>query len=148
MLILWPRVHGRLEFLRLSSHVKVRRGKQNARPRPDRRARARVHVHRLRASHPSAVGRSNLYGIPILGLRRRRRILMQSRSNLPRVMKPALRLWSSSAPAAHQAIGDDRWCSDATPTPGEVLTEVGVLLAIHLAVAVAVALCLRLCGVA
>ena len=73
---------------------------------------------------------------------------MQSRSNLLRVMKPVSRLWPSSAPPAHQAIGDDRWRSDATPTPGEVLTEAGMLLAIHLAVAFAVALSLRLCGIA
>jgi len=67
---------------------------------------------------------------------------MQSRSNLVRVMKPASPLWSSSKRAVHQAIGDD------TPTPGEVLTEAGMLLAIHLAVAFAVALSLRLCGIA
>ena len=34
------------------------------------------------------------------------------------------------------------------PTPGEVLTEIGILLAIHLAVAMAVALTLRAFGIA
>lgn len=34
------------------------------------------------------------------------------------------------------------------PTPGEVLTEIGLLLAIHLAAAFAVAVTLRLFGIA
>jgi hypothetical protein len=34
------------------------------------------------------------------------------------------------------------------PTPGELLTEIGVLLAIHLAVAIAVAVTLRFFGIA
>ena len=34
------------------------------------------------------------------------------------------------------------------PTPGEVLTEIGLLLAIHLALAFAVAVTLRLFGIA
>jgi len=34
------------------------------------------------------------------------------------------------------------------PTPGQVLTEIGLLLSIHLAAAFAVVLTLRLCGIA
>jgi hypothetical protein len=63
-------------------------------------------------------------------------------------MKPALRLWSSDERVTPVVTGDDRPRGDSTPTPGEVLTEAGLLLAIHLAVAFAVALTLRLCGIA
>jgi len=63
-------------------------------------------------------------------------------------MKPVSRLWPSSERPAPQAIGDDRRRGDDTPTPGELLTEAGLLLAIHLAVAFAVVLTLRVCGIA
>jgi hypothetical protein len=42
---------------------------------------------------------------------------------------------------SHPAAGDH-------PAPGEVLTEIGVLLATHLALAIAVAVTLRACGIA
>ena len=73
---------------------------------------------------------------------------MQSRSNLPPVMKPAVPPWSSDEHAAPVGAGGERPQDDDTPTPGEVLAEAGLLLAIHLAVAFAVALTLRLCGIA
>ena len=63
-------------------------------------------------------------------------------------MKPAIRPWSPEERATPVAAGDERPHVDGTPTPGEVLTEAGLLLAIHLAVAFAVALTLRLCGIA
>ena len=63
-------------------------------------------------------------------------------------MKPAFRPWSPDEHAAPVATGDERPPMDGAPTPGEVLTEAGLLLAIHLAVAFAVALTLRLCGIA
>ena len=59
-------------------------------------------------------------------------------------MKVYLRsLWRSiEADRTQQRVAGDY------PSPGEVLTEIGLLLAIHLAVAFAVALTLRLYGIA
>ena len=56
---------------------------------------------------------------------------------------PIRSLWRSvdAADRAPSATGD-------YPTPGEVLTEIGLLLAIHLALAFAVAVTLRLFGIA
>jgi hypothetical protein len=55
---------------------------------------------------------------------------------------PIRTLWRSvDTDRAPSAAGD-------YPTPGEVLTEIGVLLAIHLAAAIAVAVTLRLFGIA
>ena len=90
----------------------------------------------------------NLYGIPICVVYRRRRILMRSRSNLPPIMKSALRPWSPDERVTPFVAGDDRPPGDGAPTPGEVLSEVGLLLAIHLAVAFAVSMTLRLWGIA
>jgi hypothetical protein len=49
-----------------------------------------------------------------------------------------------------RAVDVDHRASSAAgyPTPGEVLTEIGVLLTIHLAVAFAVTVTLRLFGIA
>jgi hypothetical protein len=63
-------------------------------------------------------------------------------------MKPVFRSWSSDERATHDVADGDRRPPAGAPTPGEVLTEAGLLLAIHLAVAFAVALTLRLCGIA
>ena len=73
---------------------------------------------------------------------------MQPRSTLPRAMKPFFRPWPSDEPVIHDAVDGDRRPVSGVPTPGEVLTEAGLLLAVHLAVAFAVALTLRLCGIA
>ncbi|MBI2735564.1 MAG: hypothetical protein HYX38_03300 [Rhodospirillales bacterium] len=50
-----------------------------------------------------------------------------------------------------RSVDADHRASSATgehPTPGEVLTEIGMLLTIHLAAAFAIALTLRLFGIA
>jgi hypothetical protein len=63
-------------------------------------------------------------------------------------MKPALRSWFSDQPAGRDSIRDGQQRDGATPTLGDVLTEAGLLLAVHLASAFAVTLTLRLCGIA
>ncbi len=55
---------------------------------------------------------------------------------------PIRTLWRSvNTDRAPSAAGD-------FPTPGEVLTDIGLLLAIHLAAAIAVVVTLRLFGIA
>ena len=65
------------------------------------------------------------------------------RAHFRRVMRVPFRSSWRSTDAHHQvqAVADD------FPTPGNVLTEVGLLLAIHLGVAVAVAMTVRWFGV-
>jgi hypothetical protein len=59
-------------------------------------------------------------------------------------MRLPIRTLSRSVDTDHRAPSAAGDC----PTPGEVLTEIGVLLAIHLAAAFAVAVTLRLFGIA
>ena len=59
-------------------------------------------------------------------------------------MKLPIRTLLRSVDTDHRAPSAAGDC----PTPGEVLTEIGVLLAIHLAAAIAVAVTLRLLGIA
>jgi hypothetical protein len=56
---------------------------------------------------------------------------------------------TQNVPASNlSAVHADKELPAATPHPGEVIFEIGVLLAVHLAVAFAVALTLQLCGIA
>jgi hypothetical protein len=59
-------------------------------------------------------------------------------------MRLPIRAPSRSVDVDHRAPSAAGEC----PTPGEVLTEIGLLLTLHLAVALAVALTLRLFGIA
>ena len=59
-------------------------------------------------------------------------------------MRLPIRTLSRSVDTDHRAPS----ATGGYPTPGEVLTEIGMLLAIHLAAAIAVAVTLRLFGIA
>ena len=73
---------------------------------------------------------------------------MRSGSTLLPAMKPVLPSWISDEPIGRGGVHDSPQRDGNTPTPGEVLSEAGLLLAIHLALAVAVTLTLQLCGIA
>ena len=64
-------------------------------------------------------------------------------------MKLSLRyFWRSAARASHaSARRHEAPVASDLPTPSEVLTEIGLLLAIHLAVALAIILTLRAFGI-
>jgi hypothetical protein len=78
------------------------------------------------------------------GRRIRRRFLMPSRATLDYAMRLPIRTLSRAADVDHQTpfVASDR------PTPGEVLTEIGMLMMIHLAVLLAVTVTLGLFGIA
>jgi hypothetical protein len=59
-------------------------------------------------------------------------------------MRSPIRILSRSVDTDHRAPS----AAGGYPTPGEVLTEIGVVLAIHLAAAVVVIVTLRLFGIA
>jgi len=62
-------------------------------------------------------------------------------------MRSARRSFWRPDDRAAQRMADHRPLADDAPAPGEVLVEVGLILAAHLAVALAVTLTLRAFGI-
>ena len=150
MLALCQAAWGRLEFLRRSLLISAEE-RTHARPCPVHRICALVRVRRLRAPLQSLVrpAEAAADGGGLLCHSYVRPVRPPSISyalpvHFHRAMRLPIRTLSRPVDTDHRAPSAAGDC----PTAGEVLTEIGLLLAIHVVVALAVTETLRLLGIA
>lgn len=141
------RARSRLEFLR-SPGLSSSEERTHAGPRPVHRICGAVPVPRVRASLPSPVTLPAAVSdrCPLLCDSYMRRVSQPSisyaaRAHLWRAMKVSIRSHSADSAERSAPIAGD------CPTPEEVLTDIGVVLGVHLALAVAVTVALRAFGI-
>jgi hypothetical protein len=72
---------------------------------------------------------------------------LRAKGPISRPMRSVRRSFWRPDDHAAPRVADHRLLADDAPTPGEVLVEVGLILAAHLAVAIAVTLTLRAFGI-